>query len=51
MAAPVRDRKGSVVAAISLAGEESQLREKLGTLIPAVRQAGAVASHQLGYQK
>ncbi|MCY3539567.1 MAG: IclR family transcriptional regulator [bacterium] len=51
IAAPVRDRKGSVVAAISLAGEESQLRGKLSTLIPAVRQAGAVASHQLGYQK
>jgi len=51
IAAPVRDQRRSVVAAISVAGEESQLKERLSTLIPAVRQAAVAASRRLGYEK
>ena len=47
--APVRDHEGRVVAAVSLGGPSVRLtRERLGTLLPILRQATAGISRALG---
>ena len=51
VSAPIRDRTRTVVAAVSVAGEESRLNPEMLGLSQSVREAAAVASHQLGYRR
>lgn len=51
VAAPIRDHTGQVVAALSISGPSVRLKpEKIERLIPAVKQAAADISDQLGYR-
>ncbi len=51
VSAPIRDRTHSVVAAVSVAGAKSRFEPELRRLAHSVREAAAVASHQLGYRR
>ena len=51
VSAPIRDRARTVVAAISVAGEERRLGSETHVLTRSVQEAAAVASHQLGYRR
>ena len=51
VSAPIRDRTRTVVAAISVAGQQSPLRSEMLGLSRSVREAAVVASHQLGYRR
>lgn len=51
VSAPIRDRSRTVVAAVSVAGPKSRFESKLLGLSQSVREAAAVASHQLGYRR
>lgn len=50
VSAPIRDRSRTVVAAVSIAGAKSRFGSELHGLARSVREAAAVASHQLGYR-
>ena len=49
--APIRDRSGSVVAAMSVAGPENRMNEDLQGVIQTVMSAASAASSRLGYKK
>lgn len=51
VAAPIRDRSGSVVASMSVAGPEVRMVEEMDKIIRSVIEAAAVASRQLGYRR
>ena len=51
VSAPIRDRTRTVVAAVSMAGPKSRFGSEMLALSQSVREAAAVASHQLGYRK
>ena len=51
VSAPIRDRARTVVAAVSVAGEERRLGSEMHVLTRSVQEAAAVASHQLGYRR
>jgi len=51
MAAPIRDRAGDVVAALSVSGSKTRMTESLRRrVLPRVVEAAARVSFRLGYQ-
>jgi IclR family acetate operon transcriptional repressor len=51
VAAPIRDRHGGVVAAMSVAGPAARMDPILGKIAAAVVESAALASRRLGYRR